>query len=188
MDQVNQYSNFTNYNRYPNHFYELTQICINPDEILSFGCSTGEEVYTLKQLYYPNSNITGYDISSDIINNLITTNTANNVHFINHISNTTKYDLILCMSVFCRWPEELHINNPYTFELFNKSINDIDKLIKLGGYIVIYNSKYLFTDTEISKKYSVVDTINTDTGFVTKYSNNIIVTTYPYYLFKKINI
>jgi hypothetical protein len=62
-------------------------------------------------------------------------------------------------------------------------------LLNKDGYLCIYNSKYLFTETDLFKnKYKYVDTNYKETGFVTKYHKNYkkITIQYPYFLFKKI--
>lgn len=87
------------------------------------------------------------------------------------------------MSVLCRWPED---TGEYSFKLFNDTLVDIDKLLNVNGFLVIYNSKYLFTDSDIFYKYSIINTDCKNTGFVTKYDkNNNIVNNYSYYFFKK---
>jgi hypothetical protein len=90
------------------------------------------------------------------------------------------------MSVLCRWPE---CDGDYPFETFEQTLGLIDNLLNNNGYLCIYNSKYLFTETELFKnKYKIVETKTKDTGFVYKYHQNKekIKENYPYFLFKKI--
>lgn len=187
---LNQKSNTTKYNRYPNIFKEIQSIINKPDKILSFGCSTGEECKTLSDIYFPDSKIVGLDINIDIIKNNINNNNNKNIEYFNNINNLNenycKFNLIFAMSVLCSWPER---DNNYTFDIFNSTINDIDKLLENNGYICIYNSKYLFTESDVfEEKYKIIETKNTDSGFVTKYekNNNMKVFKYPYILFQKI--
>jgi chemotaxis methyl-accepting protein methylase len=185
MDKVIQKSHATKYDRYPNHFNEITKYTEKKIEILSFGCSSGEEVKTLSKIYYPESNITGYDISNDIIKKLNETNNNKKIRYISNIKNDIlTYDLILCMSVLCVWPENM---GEYKICDYNSVISEIDKKLKIGGYLVIYNSKYIFTDTLTSKGYIAIDTVVKDSGFVKKYNiNGEPINNYPYYLFKKV--
>ena len=97
-----------------------------------------------------------------------------------------KSDLLIANSVLCRWPES---EGEYTFKTFENTLEIIDYLLKKDGYLCIYNSKYLFTETNLFKnKYEKINTNHKETGFVTKYhnNNNNINFQYPYFLFKKI--
>lgn len=185
--KLNQKSNVTSYNRYPQIFREIKSIISNPSQILSFGCSTGLECNTLHKLYYPNKKIIGLDICKNIIETNKIRNKISNIKYtsdINEIEN--KSDLIFVMSVLCRWPEE---HGEYTFETFEETLNIIDNLLNIDGYLCIYNSKYIFTETDLfNEKYQIVETEYKETGFVYKYHKDGIKLdySYPYYLFKKI--
>jgi hypothetical protein len=183
----NQLSNATSYNRYPEIFREVSSIIPFPKQILSFGCSTGIECETLHQLYFKNSEIIGLDISEKLINENNKKNNIKNIKYysnINEINN--KFDIIFAMSVLCRWPEK---DGEYTFHTFANTLKMIDSLLEINGYICIYNSKYLFTETELFKeKYEIIETKHKETGFVHKYhhNNNKLNGNFENYLFKKI--
>ena len=185
MEQ-NQISNATSINRYPHLFHEIKSIIPHPNQILSFGCSTGEECITLHNFYFPGTKIIGLDINQQIIKSNIIKNQHKNIQYYSELENiNNKSDLIFANSVLCKWPE---VVGEYTFETFEKTIEQIDNLLNEDGYLCIYNSKYLFTETQLFKnKYEIVITRHTDTGFVTKYhsNNNPITEKYPFYLFKK---
>lgn len=182
----NQKSHFTDYDRYPEIFQEVSSIVINNPKILSFGCSTGLECNTLAKKYYKNSKITGYDISKKVINGNKAKNKNRSISYSYNIKKLGKYDLIFAMSVLCIWPEI--DDNPYSFDKFEMTLNAIDELLNKDGYLCIYNSTYLFTDTEISKKYKIIKTKHTNTGFVTKYTKDRSnkIHNYSYLLFQKI--
>lgn len=188
----NQISKTTFYDRYPQIFKETKKIIKNPNEILSFGCSSGEngskECNTLNNIYYPNLKISGYDISKEAIIKNIKNNKFNNIKYFSSLKNLdNKFDLIFAMSILCMWPES---DGEYTFDIFSKTLNSIDKLLKKNGYLCIYNSKYLFSETNLfKKKYKLIQTNHKETGFVTKYhkNNKKIEVNYPYFLFQKIN-
>ena len=188
MEQ-NQKSHATKYNRYPEIFKEISYIIPNPKQILSFGCSTGSECNTLHELYFNNSKIIGLDISKEIINKNKIKNTIKNIEYIDNIKEITKKsDLIFAMSVLCIWSES---HGEYSFELFKNTLNIIDELLENNGYLCIYNSKYLFTDTELFKeKYEKIETNYKETGFVYKYDSNNkrLNYEYPYFLFTPFNI
>ena len=183
---LNQKSNATNYNRYPEIFMEVQSIINTPETILSFGCSTGIECNTLHQLYFPNSKIIGLDICEEIISKNKETNIYRNIEYFSNVKQITKKcNLIFAMSVLCRWPET---EGEYTFKTFTDTLNIIDELLENNGYLCIYNSKYIFTESELFKqKYEIVSTKHNETGFVHKYNiHNTKIADYPYFLFKKI--
>ena len=182
----NQISHSTLYNRYPKIFKEVASIITNPKQILSFGCSTGMECNTLRQLYFPKSKIIGLDINEEIIRKNTKNNVFTNIEYVSSAELINeKCDLIFVMSVLCRWPESA---GEYSFELFTDTLNTIDKLLETNGHLSIYNSKYLFTETELFKeKYETVETVHKETGFVSKYHNNNVKYkgNYPFFLFRK---
>ena len=192
-----QKSHVTLYNRYPEIFTECmkhTTIIHKNPKILSFGCSSGLECETLSNIYFKESQITGLDISALVITENNKKNKNDKIKyfcnidklFLNDININGKYDIIFALSVLCSYPEETEI---YTYTTFMDTIKLLDELLNINGHLVIYNSKYLFTDTDISKKYIIIDTEYKNTGFVKKYTkdNDVEVKTYTHYLFKKIS-
>lgn len=154
---------------------------------MSFGCSTGIECETLQELYFPNIKIIGIDISEKVIKNNIKKNKYKNINYYSKLDNINKKsDLIFANSVLCRWPEN---NREYTFETFENTLQHIDNLLQKDGYLCIYNSKYLFCETNVflNKKYEKVNTLYKETGFVTKYhkNNKKVNNNYPFFLFRK---
>lgn len=67
-DQLMQWSSATHADRYPPYFAALKKELAGVDRprILSFGCSTGEEVFTLRG-YFPDAELTGIDINAHSI-------------------------------------------------------------------------------------------------------------------------
>lgn len=199
MNEKHQISKHTEYNRYPNIFlYSSTLIKkdhnqkLNNDPIwiLSFGCSSGHEVRTLRDIYFPSAFIVGVDIDEEIIKKNQNENKDEKIIYMTSdklMASSLKFDIIFCMSVFCVWPEH---SGEYYFNTFEKSLVELDNYLKKNGYIVIYNSKYLFTETKISKKY---ETANNSpeikgSGFVKKYlKSGQLEKNYPHCFFKKIN-
>ena len=76
MNEKHQISKHTEYNRYPNIFHFSSNLIKKDDNpkqnndqiwILSFGCSYGHEVRTLRNIYFPSAFIVGVDIDEEII-------------------------------------------------------------------------------------------------------------------------
>lgn len=209
MDKPAQRSTSTEYNRYARIFEETTRHVSATDpnvDILSFGCSTGEEVRSLAEIYYPVAKIDGYDIQKDIIRDNKKQNKNSNIQYWEKPSQLRKYDLVFCMSVLCIFPPRPDVQ--YEFEHFNQILKEIDQHVKVGGYIVIYNSAYRFFDSDISYRYVAIHTqfreplkqiiskmdgdivikvySHTESGFVQKTDRDgKSVNSYPHYMFRK---
>ena len=186
--EKNQVSSTTCYNRHPAIFEECLEI-VGDDEnkkILSFGCSYGFESLSLKELYFLKSKIDGFDIDKDVIDENKKKET-DDLKFYDSLDKLVEssYDLIFCMSVLVRNPD---ISNSYSFNIFESTLSYIDKYLKVGGYICIWNSRFRFTDAVISCKYTAIKTRHTDSGFNQKYDKfyKKEVNDYKYILFKKI--
>lgn len=162
----------TKLDRYPEIFKFISLNFNNSKNILSFGCSSGEECFTLKK-YFPEANITGVDINNEIINKAINDNKYQNVNFLNYLDFNKNYyfDCIFAMSVFCRWPETDNLNKNlfYKFDDFNKEIVKLDSMLNPGGVFVIFNSNYYFLDTDIAYKYNSIYKMSFEKEFVRKF-------------------
>lgn len=161
MDKILQTTNATHYDRYPEIFSlasDLSTIkCVTENKsklnILSFGCSYGEEVKCLEEKYFKGHYIDGVDISDDCIDKCKSLGLNSEFYNIKDFSKIKKeYDFVFAMSVLCKM---LHSKKekPLDFNLFNQTCYEIDKLIKVGGYFIDYNSNYYFLDSDSGSKY-----------------------------------
>ncbi len=193
----NQGLTCTFYDRYPIVFQEISRIANSNKQhkILSFGCSRGLEVRTLNEKYFKKSKIDGIDIKKDIIIDLSKKNTNSNISYYYDINKLVlnSYDIIFCMSVLlhCTYSKKLNkfIHHPsYTLQKFNNTLLNIDKLLKVGGYLCIYNSRYIFSDSIIFNKYKIIKTNtkkSTDSGINLNAKNQKVIN-YPHVIFQKI--
>ena len=189
-----QISNATEENRYPEIFDYVRQLeAGSAKSILSFGCSYGPECRTLR-LYFPNALIVGYDLFEKNIGIAIKQNNDNRIIFTSEWDEVKKreYEAVFAMSVLCRTPHTLRkkdISNIYPFIKFEEQITEIDSVICKGGLFVLYNSNFIFTHTDVSKKYNpvVIPDFN-DSGVIPKFDKNNKVLKcqeYPYSIFRK---
>ncbi|MBK8752185.1 MAG: methyltransferase domain-containing protein [Candidatus Competibacteraceae bacterium] len=100
-----QLSGYTAYNKHPTIFAIMQKIAgldlIKNPVILSFGCSTGEEVFTLNDLYFKDAFLFGLDISSEAIeyaNHRLAEMTMEKVRNGNYLPSPTSTILTLCPS------------------------------------------------------------------------------------------
>lgn len=189
-----QISNATNYNRYPIIFKECVKYFKDKNpKILSFGCSDGREVKTLKELYFKDSFIDGVDISPKMIDECKELCLDESINFYNSNEfQKGKYDLIFCMSVLCRWPQTRELEDcstEYTFNQFEEQVLELNEMLEKGGLLVIYNSNFIFTDTVLKNDYLVLESNKLkESGFVNKFNKNnmLINENYKYSIFIKL--
>lgn len=161
-NQFHQQSTFTTSDRYPLIFKECADYLSstsNP-KILSFGCSTGEEIYSIGQ-YLPNAIIMGVDINNWCLRQCRKKYKNQNFSFVHRFSdkfkNASGFDAIFCMAVFQRTENRTNSNNSQTksflFEQFENEISMLDKMLKNGGLLIIDHSDYCFMDTTCAMNY-----------------------------------
>lgn len=170
--------------------------------VLSFGCSTGQEAFSLATKYFgsdPEVRIIGLDVNAQAIEQARRHNPApGRVEFFvsgdRELARHGPYDVIFAMSVLCVWPETALVEDisPYmTFEDFEKHLKNLDAHLRPGGHLVIYNASFCFTDSRVAEKYEPIEIDGSrDSGFVKKFDvrnrsrgENF---TYPHVIFRKV--
>ncbi|MEQ1587068.1 MAG: class I SAM-dependent methyltransferase [Cyclobacteriaceae bacterium] len=168
--------------RYPELFEEsrraLTDFADKETSILSFGCSTGEECFSLRK-YFTESTIIGVDINRRNLVKARKKNSDQKIRFIysseENIKNEGPYRIIFCLSVLCRWEDTKDLDNCekiYPFSKFQDTVNMLSEKLLPGGLLVIYNSNFAFEDTDLytHSEYVTIDAPSvSDSGFVTKF-------------------
>lgn len=178
--QRNQISNATSVDRYPQIFLEVQEM-VGQDtslDILSFGCSTGQEAFTIHK-YFPKANIVGVDVDPDVVE--IARKSYGDIadfHASNDYPTGRQFDVVFAMSVLCVYPQSKRRNGLktlYPFDLYDSTMLHIDTLVKPGGLLVIYNSNYRFIDSSISPWYAARSRDKfEDNGFVPKFSKQSV--------------
>jgi chemotaxis methyl-accepting protein methylase len=138
-----QKSNHTKYNRHPIIFKSLKRISSNPKTILSFGCSSGMEILSLKELYFGESEFYGVDINAGVLEKAKDRCGFAKFYNIKNIDVSIKFDIITCMNVFCNYKRG--------YEEWKKDINMLLNLLQDGGLIALHNISYSI-DTEVDFK------------------------------------
>lgn len=174
-----QVSNATSFNRYPSIFKEVGEIVDTKfdgnAEILSFGCSSGEEIQTLDLLYIENSILVGVDVDDACIG-AAKANVAgkrNRVSFYtsSELPDRVVFDIVLALSVLCRWPDtqgKTNISELFSFRIFNEVCFELSKRVRLGGYLIVHNSNYYFEDSSSFRNFRVASPLDA-IGFVERF-------------------
>jgi SAM-dependent methyltransferase len=155
--ELNQDSGWTVYDRYPSIFSFVLRNCPDREnlKILSFGCSTGEEVRSLRDIYYPTSKIDGVDFDSDRLSEARNRNKGFNSEFFESGKiGCRKYDVIFALSVLCRNPHKDLAE--YPFDTFDRTVSTIDCLLETGGILAAYNIQYHIEESSVGEKFSPI--------------------------------
>jgi SAM-dependent methyltransferase len=151
--------------RYP-WLFQFAARALPPTDlnILSFGCSRGDEVFTLRH-YFPLAALRGIDV--DPRNIAACTARAAQVARMSfcaaattHGEPSNSFDAIFCLAVLCLG--DLTIRNaercdPYLrFADFDDLISDFARCLKPGGLLFLHTSNFRFGDTSVARDFDVV--------------------------------
>lgn len=162
---VHQVAARTRMDRYPeifalcrDHFGREARI-----DILSFGCSTGEEVLTLRH-YFPDARIVGAEINPHSLSVCHGLTVDDRIAFIRSdpdlIESRGPFDLIFCMAVLQRDPQLVTRKNVrslrrvYMFDKFDQQLQQIDRWLRMNGVLVLHHAHYLLSDSSVASRYA----------------------------------
>jgi SAM-dependent methyltransferase len=134
--------------------------------LLSFGCSTGEEVFSLRR-YFPRASIKGIDINPGniaICRKRLKAAGDPGISFATAASTaeeeTDSYDAIFCMAALRHG--ELGLSGAKScfhlirFEDFARTVEDFARCLKPGGLLVIRHSNFRFRDAPASAGFETI--------------------------------
>ncbi len=162
-----QPSTVTSNNRHPELFDHVRQALadVAAPSILSFGCSTGEEVFTLAAMM-PDAHVRGIDINRACIRQArqrLAEADDGRLSFACAASAAGEpaahYDAIFALSVLrhgrldAEQPDDCSAILP--FARFADSIAELDHCLKPGGLLVIWGSHFRLRDTDVQPRYAV---------------------------------
>jgi SAM-dependent methyltransferase len=153
--------NSTSFNRYPTIF-GFVRSKLGPQtkaRILSFGCSTGDEVFSLRH-YFPHALIKGMDINPSNIEacRQRLKHTPDDAIAFEKAKSTAaeasgSYDAIFCMAVLRHGglgsPGVTRCDHLIRFEDFSAMVDDFHRCLKLGGLLVIRHSNFRLCDAKV---------------------------------------
>lgn len=151
--------------RYPSIFaYVREQLAgVGEPRLLSFGCSTGEELFTLRR-YFPSARIAGIDINPwnvTMARKRLRRSGERNIRIIQAGSPAGEpdgvFDAIFCMAVFrsgnLNIGDHPRCDHLLRFADFERAVADLDRTLKPGGYLAIVYTNFRFADTAVAAGY-----------------------------------
>jgi SAM-dependent methyltransferase len=159
----------TSNDRYPYVFQQVRERIGDGanQRILSFGCATGEEVFSLRRVF-PLANIIGLDINPhniSICRSRLRRIKDSKLSFA--VAGSTageasaSYDAIFAMAVYRHG--KLNVTQPppkcdhlIRFADFEQSVTDLARCLKPGGLLVIQHAMFRFADTRVATEFEPI--------------------------------
>lgn len=170
-----QTSGMTQKNRYPKIYASAASLKPKAKRVLSFGCSTGEEVFALAELFPKAERIVGVDIDHNRIMTGRAANKQDNIYFYDTIAGIGQFDVITALNVFFR------LEKPLEKDKWTKTLEDLAKHVAPGGVLLIFKSDYNPMDV-LSKEFKA------ENEFVHLHNRNSVNYCCGYYRKKKANL
>ena len=159
---------YTRSDRYPWLFeFAASQLgARRPLSILSFGCSRGDEVFSLRK-YFPRAALKGIDVNPRNIARCLARVRAEKPHdmtFETAASTadeaTGSYDAIFCLAVLVSGDLTTsgaqRCDPVFHFERFDRQVADFARCLKPGGLLVLHTTNFRFCDTAVARDFDVV--------------------------------
>ena len=169
-------ANNTQFDRYPALFAMVRNLLEHrvAPRILSFGCSTGEEVFSLRQ-YFPAASFLGIDINPGSIAAAQQTwkSAGADPRIVFRVGSCTggepdeSCDAIFALTMFCS--EELRLTAPpsctgiLSFAAFDREVSKFATALKPGGLLIVAHANFRVDDCtgfaafEVIKRLEITD-------------------------------
>lgn len=129
-----------------------------PLKILSFGCSTGDELASLR-FFFPTADIIGVDVDETVLK-IARQNVGHiaTVRFsdLGVLRELGPFDLVFALSSLCLNPLPGDIREHFKFEAFDGYCQMFDQLTSEQAILCFRNTSYLFKHSSVATKYDVV--------------------------------
>ncbi len=162
--EVHQTTPYTCEERYPDLFDLAAALAPNATRILSFGCSTGEELDALRRRF-PKAEIVGAEInprSRGIAARRVARDPSTTVVPPDAVQGS--FDAIFALAVFQKEPHKIaemgveDLSAHYPFERFDAAVRVLAGALRPGGFFCVSNAHYRFEDSTVAAQFEPVST------------------------------
>lgn len=154
----------TSANRYPAELAVVaTNLAAEQPAILSFGCSTGEELLSLREAF-PTARIHGIDLNPLAVRKArrrVAGDPGTTVARGGEAPADTRYDVVLALAVFRH--AELNDAPPscsgvLAFADFERTVTGLAQCVRPGGLFVIRHANFRFSDCAVAADFEALST------------------------------
>ena len=170
--EVHQTTADTAEDRYPELFDHLAELMPRPRRVLSFGCSTGEELVSLRRRF-PRAEIVGAEINARS-RRLAVRRTARDplTAVVSPDAIRGSFDLIFALAVLQREPHKIaemqveDLSTFYPFERFDAAVTSLSRRLDSGGLFCIDSAHYRLEDSSAVRELEPVEESPLATGLL----------------------
>ena len=146
--EIHQTTAHTEQDRYPEIMALAATLHPSPSRILSFGCSTGEELATLRR-YFPKAEIVGAEInarSRRVAAQRVKGDRGVSVVSPDKVSGL--FEMIFALAVFQREPHKIlereveNLAGHYPYERFDRGLTSLVDRLEEGGLLCVMHAHY----------------------------------------------
>lgn len=160
--RLHQTSSDTCEDRYPELFHLAAQLEPDPKRILSFGCSTGEELVSLRHIF-PNAQIVGAEINQRS-RRIAAHKTAadSRIEVVGPADVAGAFDLIFALAVFQREPIKIaeigakDLTPYYPFHRFDAGVTQLASHLSANGLLCVMHAHYRIEDSSAAAELDLV--------------------------------
>ena len=160
---VHQSTPFTSEERYPELFDLAAKLAPNAERILSFGCSTGEELDAIRRRF-PLAEIVGAEInprSRRIAARRVDSDERTTIVSPKAVSGS--FDVIFALAVLQREPHTIEqigsrdISGHYPFARFDAAVSDLASRLREKGLLCVIHAQYRVEDSSAARQLHPVE-------------------------------
>ena len=161
--ELHQANPHTEPDRYPELFDQAAKLSPGPKRILSFGCSTGEELISLRQRF-PRAEIVGAEInprSRRIAARRLSSDSA--VTVVKPGSVDGSFDIVFALSVLQWRPHTIaemgveDLSSYYPFERFDTAVSKLVNSLRPHGLLCVINAHYPVEESSAADLLDAID-------------------------------
>jgi len=131
-----QPSGSTKEERYPKIYDSAATLKPKAKRVLSFGCSTGEEVFALAKRFPNAEQLIGVDIDTNRIRDARKANKQNNIFFHDVLGGLGKFDIVTALNVFFCLEKQIPKDQ------WKKTLEEVADYVAPSGVLMIFKSDY----------------------------------------------